>query len=263
MIFKIFEIIGINKMRRRNSPNNHNGHNNLNNPNKKGFTIAEMIMVVLIISALTIISGRTYFTERDRFEFNNAFIEMTGMIKEARNLATTSQSVYISAIKKNVVPADGYGIYINLEPDQDKPHFTLFANLGPGADYEDYLNEDSEENARIFDNNDKIIKTFTIPSQVQFHSFYFDDLWKWDEEDLPNPAAPNATEAVIIFKPPLAETLIGNNDTVNPEELDKLGLKFFNPAADDNSPKKCIFIRFNRIKTFPAIEYDNIECNPE
>lgn len=229
-----------------------------------GFTIAEMIMVVLIISALTIISGRTYFTERDRFEFNNAFIEITGMIKEARNLATTSQSVYISEINKNVVPADGYGIYIKLEPDPNTPSFfKLFANLGSGADYEDYLNEDSEENAKIFDNNDKVIKTFTIPSQVQFHSFYFDGAWKWNPGEGEDPPAPTATEAVIIFKPPLAETFIGNNDSTNAIEMDELGLKFFNPAADDDSPKKCIFIRFNRIKTFPAIEYDNIECNPE
>ena len=262
MIFKIFAIIGIDRIWRKLSPNNLNGHNNLNNPNPKGFTVAEMIMVVLIMSALVVISGRTYFTERDRFEFNNAFIEMTGMFKEARNLATTSQSVYISAIDKNVVPADGYGIYIKLEPDLNTASsFTLFANLGPGADYAGYLNEDSEQNAKIFDVDDKVIRTFTIPKQVQFHSFYFDDDWKWVVPTPPDPPAPTATEAVIIFKPPLAETFIGNNDTVNPEELDELGLKFFNPAADDNSPKKCQFIRINRIKTFSAIEYNNTECN--
>ncbi len=230
-----------------------------------GFTVAEMIIVVLIMSVLMAIGGRTYFDERDRFEFNNAFIEMTGMFAEARNLATTSEPFYISEAIGNLVPADGYGVYINLEPEEGEPHFTLFANLGSGnlGTYESYLNEDTEESAKVFDDDDEIIRTFTVPKQVQFHSFYFNSVWKWDPEEPPEPAGPNATEAVIIFKPPLAETFIGNNDTVSPEELIELGLKFFNPAADDNSPKKCQFIRINRIKTFSAIEHDNAECNQE
>ncbi|MBU1017999.1 hypothetical protein KKA33_03145 [Patescibacteria group bacterium] len=219
-----------------------------------------MFIVTIIAGILMGIGGRIYFQERDRFEFNEAFIQMTGILTDARNFASTSRGVRIEALNQDLIPADGYGVYIKLEPDPNtNSTFTLFANLGSGPDYENYQNDDNENSAKRFDGNDKIIKTFEIPGNLlHFHSFYFEDEWKWDTEE---PEGPTATEAVVIYTPPLADTFIGDNILGSGTSMEELGLKFFNPAAPEDSAKKCQFIRINRIKTFPALEYSADECN--
>ncbi len=226
-----------------------------------GFTIAEIFIVTLIAAILMSIGGRVYFQERDRFEFNEAFIQMTGMLTDARNFASTSHSVYVDGLGEKLIPADGYGVYIKLEPDPNiNSTFTLFANLGEGSSYEEYQNDESEKNAKKrFDDDDKILRTFEIPGNlVNFESFYFDGTWQWDTDE---PEGPTATEAVVIYTPPLADTFIGDNSLGMTDSMEELGMKFFNPAAPEDSPKKCQFIRINRVKTFPALEYGTDECN--
>ncbi|MBN2096155.1 hypothetical protein JW752_02015 [Candidatus Peregrinibacteria bacterium] len=224
-----------------------------------GFTIAEMFIVTIIAGILMTIGGRIYFEERDRFDFNEAFIQMTGMLTDARNFANTSQGIYVDTLGQNLIPADGYGVYIKLEPDPDTMStFTLFANLGAGPDHEGYQNDDNDSDAKRFDGNDRVIRTFEIPGNLlHFHSFYFDGEWKWDTDE---PEEPTATEAVVIYTPPLADTFIGDNSGAM-DSMEELGMKFFNPAAPEDSAKKCQFIRINRIKTFPALEYSADECN--
>ena len=220
---------------------------------RKGFTIAELIIVTTIMAVLMSIGGRIYFDERDRFEFNNAFVEMMGVIKTARNYATTSQSYHIDGM--NVIPIDGYGVNINFEPEEDEPNFKLFANLGPGPLYEDYQNDDFP-NRFYNDNNDKVMETYTLPKQVIFRSFYFDEEEQWDEEE----EEPTATEAIIIFKPPMGDAFLGDK---NENPMEELLIKFINPDAEEESPKKCVFLRINRIKTFPEIMYSGYDNDGE
>ncbi len=220
---------------------------------RKGFTISELIIVITVMAFLTVIGGRVYYTERNRFEFNNAFIEMLGIIKTARNYATTSQAYYVDDNIKNVIPIDGYGVRIKLNAATDELDFTLFANLGSGNYYEDYQNDDYPDR---FDNNDQTIKTYHLPKQVIFRSFYFNGNEQWNGEE----EIPSATEAVIIFKPPMAEAFLGNNAGGSLEEL---RIKFINPDAPEVSPKKCLFIRINRIKTFPELRYSGYDVNGE
>lgn len=214
--------------------------------NRKGFTIAEMFLVVAIMAVIFAISARTYYRERDRVEFNNSFIKMLEIFKTTRNYATTSHSVYVSNL--NVIPADGYGVYINLEPvGSEDAHFTLFANLGSGPSHEEYQNDESPN---AFDLNDKVIETYRLPKQVRFQYFIFDEDIKWGGE----PEGPTATEAVIIFKPPLADAFVGDNAF---QELNEVGMRFLNPEAPEDSPKKCQYININRVKTFPELEYSD------
>lgn len=223
--------------------------------NRKGFTIAEMLIVTIILGVLFSIGTRTYFRERDRFEFNNAFTKILSIIKTARNFASTSRPVYIEAEDRNIIPADGYGVYIKIDPTGNNSFFTLFANT-------DGLNIKDDKPNR-FDQNDKEIESYRLPKKVDFRSFDFDDLN--DVPDLglveqwtatPSPGIPSQTEAVIIFRPPLAQTFIGNN-LLNPNdiEIDELRMNFINPAAPDVSPKKCQFISIKRAKTFPELRY--------
>jgi len=246
----------------------------------KGFTISEMVIVTIIIAILTSAGIKTYFSERDRYEFNNALVKTIGIFKTARNLAITSSPVYISQSIGNVIPADGYGVHINLDPDpaseDDLPVMTLFANLGSGAEKADYQNDDDPNTFNVGFSNDKVIETYEIPRQVIFEFFQFDkgdgngliDKWSFIPAT-PTIFEPDKTEAVVIFKPPLAYTLIrgpaGTNhandktflDDSDFDALETLGLKFFNPYAPETSPKRCQFIYLNRIKTFPEITHSD------
>ena len=217
---------------------------------KRGFTIAEMFLVAITMIVLFSIGTRTYYRERDRFEFNNAFTEMLEIIKTARNYAITSYSIYVPTLpsdERNIIPVDGYGVHINLQPQENKPHFTLFANKGTGTTKEDFQYDDDPN---TFDTNDEVIKTYRLPKQVRFQYFIFGEDIKWGGD----PKGPTATEAVIIFKPPLADTFIGNNDEIG---LNELRMRFFNPEAPEESPKRCQYIRINRVKTFAQLEYSD------
>lgn len=229
---------------------------------KKGFTLAEMLIVTIIIGILMTIGTRTYYTERNRVEFNNALIRVMGMIKTARNQAAASTSFYIDApFNKSYIPVDGYGIFIDLNPAAGEPHFILFANIDPsspsGAD-----NLPNQYDFTAQAQADQIIESYRLPKQVDFHAFFFDEtpgngilVKEWDTTTDPENPSPGGTrQAVIIFKPPLADTFLGDNGTKVVEEV---AMKFINLEAPAGASKACPTIRLNRIKTFPEIDYSN------
>lgn len=215
------------------------------NPRNAGFTIAEMLVVTIIIGILSTIGTRTYFNERDRFEFNNALTSTIGMINLARNMATSSQSVYSPTAGKQIVPREGYGVYINLQPINDEPNFTLFASLG------DEDADPTTPNKKFNSGNDYVMERYRLPKQVEFQYFLYEGIEKWDN-NLEPPAA-TKTEAVIFFRPPLADTYIGSNEVI-PQDLEKLGMRFYNINAIEGSKKACQKISITRVKAFPTIE---------
>ncbi len=199
--------------------------------------MAEMIIVLGIMTIISLIGIPTYSKERDRFEFNNALIKTLQLIKTARTYALTSFPIYVGT--NNIIPVDGYGVHFKLNTERGKSVITVFANTGSNA-----LKFD-------LDTGDKILETFVIPKQIDFRYFYFDGDKKW--KDLPaNERGPTAREGVIIFKPPLGEMTLGNNDA---QSLEELGLQFENPASDAGIPKKCQTITIDRIKRFPELIY--------
>lgn len=219
-----------------------------------GFTLAEMLIVIAITVILLGIGSRVYYQEKDKFVYNDALTKVMEIIKTARNSAITNRLVPDSN-NKNIVPINGYGIYINLEPTALEPHFTLFASLG----YDD-INEKTYN--KKFDGgtdkngNDYIIETYRLPKQMQFQYFVFDKVEQFDKTTSKSAIA---KEAVIIFRPPLAETYLGDNAT---KELEELSMRFYNNLAPTDSSKRCQYIRISRIKTFPYIEYSNCSEYP-
>lgn len=205
----------------------------------KGFTIAEMLIVTIILGVLMGIGTRTYIKERDRFQFNAGLIKTLEIIKTTRNFATTSFPVYDG--ENHFVPPYGYSIYINLNPADNEDHFVVFVDP-PGSNTNQF---DSE--------TDIIIEKYRLPDQVRFDSFFFgeEEKVKTTADDPPE-TIPTETEAIITFRPPLAEVEI--ND-INAKTINELKLKFFNRYVPQNSSKRCTFITLNAVKGFPEISY--------
>ncbi|MBI5421630.1 prepilin-type N-terminal cleavage/methylation domain-containing protein [Candidatus Peregrinibacteria bacterium] len=206
--------------------------------NQRGFTIAEMILVMGVMAILAVIGGQTYFRERDRFEFNNALIKTLQLIKTVRTYAVTSAPIFDEATQKNVIPVEGYGIHFKLDKNRGASEITLFANTG--ADNEKF------EPAR-----DKILETYVLPKQIDFRHFWFNGVEQWQNVPV-DERGPTAKEAVLIFKPPLGEMTIGDNAS---QSLMELGLQFKNPSADSTGPKKCQKIIIDQVKRFPELTY--------
>jgi len=220
-----------------------------------GFTIVEMFLVTMIIAVLTAIGGNLFLKERDRFVFNDALSKTLQLIKTARSDATSSMPVYVDTdtFKGNVIPADGYGVHIKLDKERGKSVLTVFANLGPGPTKINYQNDNEP---LVLDANDRILETWTLPKQIIFKNLIFDGVDQW-KKDPPSEKGPTAFEAIIIFKPPLADTLLVNNVG---GELDELALLFINPEGPLGSAKECQRIIINRVKEFPELIYE--KCTP-
>ena len=224
--------------------------------NIKGFTLAEVVIVMIIIGLLMTISTRMYYDEKDKFVYNNSLTKMLSLIKTARNYAITSSPIYING--KAIIPTNGYGIYINLAPASEKdPHFTVFASLGDNDGDSSTLNKRYDKGQLTSSDNKKdyIIETYRLPKEVAFKYFIFNQdgktpIVKWNKET----NQLSATEAVILFRPPLAQSYIGKN---NDKNLEEVSMRFFNGNAPSDSPKRCQYLSINRIQTFPTIKYNN------
>ncbi len=247
-----------------------------------GFTVIEMLTVTIIAAILFAIGARTYFDERDRFVYNNALVKTMELIRTARNSATTSRSVYVdidpssNTNMQNVVPPSGYGVHIDLNPADGKPHFTLFASTGKGLDGDETILN------RVYDGGvlqlpdddiaDYILEEFRLPSQIKFEYLLWDDGGsqgyeaKWDPGNPPStPPKTKADRIDIFFRPPLADVYMQgwvNNGNKKTEHLEEIGLKFFNPSAPIGSPKRCQYIMLKRVRAFPIIEYSDCNTDP-
>lgn len=222
-----------------------------------GFTIAEMLIVTIVMGILFGIASRTYFDERNRFLVNEAFNQMVGMINTARNAATSGQTIFSPDDNMNLVPPSGYGIYIDLNPADGEPHFTLFASIGDDDNQPDTFNNAFDKLIPAT-HKDIVLETYRLPAQLNFQFLSFDTGSGYQEKwYLQNQAAvQDATEAVIFFRPPLAEAFIANNAST-PLALEQLKMRFFNPLLPENSNHRCPVVEFNRLRGFPVLSYTN------
>ncbi len=152
---------------------------------KKGFTIAELVLVIAIIGILFAIASNTYSNQRQRYDFTNSQQQILSLISTARNYATTSRAAYFGG--KMMIPPEGYGVYIEKNAAAGASKVILFANTG------------TDNNK--YDATDVIEETYKIPVVTVFDSL------------LQPESSTNLSRAVIIFRPPLADVFIGDNDT--------------------------------------------------
>lgn len=212
--------------------------------NIKGVTLAEMIIVMAIVGIIFAIGSNTYRGQREVVEFNNSLTEVIGMMKTARNYAITSRQVNDDsqpAGQELYIPEEGYGIYFEQSSTPGISKVILFANTSttsPDAKVNQY-DDDST-------NPDDITEVeYILPDNTNFEGIYSD-----------KGITSEGDRAVIIFKPPLADTYIATNDapagsTFSYSEIDTLYLKFSRAGAPDDADK---YIKINKTAGFPELE---------
>lgn len=197
----------------------------------KGFTLAELVIVIGILGLLFGITANIYGNQRQRFQFDDSVQQIISLINTARNYATTSRATYDPSKpvdQRSYIPPDGYGVFIKKATGE----FILFANTLGGQQYKD---------------GDVIEEKFTLPSVTKFEAII---------NGLVQTTSPDNTvpQAVMIFKPPLADTFISNNGDPNIDAnlIDTLTIKLSYIGSPDIPTAKRL-IRINKTAGFPEL----------
>lgn len=200
---------------------------------KNGFTIAEFIIVVGIIGVIFAFSSTTFRTQRDNFSYNDSLGKVLDIIKTARNYAITSKGYWDDATSKSIIPKEGYGVFI----DKDGKTLTLFANISIG-----------NNNLYQYDAGDVVLESYELPDSANFTDIVGVNANGAD-------VTMTDSQAVIIFRPPLADTFIAvNPDSIPPSITEIIDLtitlkRYDAPASTDGT-----LITINKISGFPEIE---------
>lgn len=197
----------------------------LNKLTAKGFTLVEMLVVVLIISIISTIGANTYKNQREQIIFNDSVAHVLQMMKTARNYAVTSRPYWDGT--DNVVPPGGYGVYFERNADVEvASRVILFANSTNDNKYD--LDIDEE--------------VFSIPLSVELYAV----------DDDQNSPPLNLNKFVVIFKPSMAEAIeVGLFEGNNAIPTAYNDLYFMFRKLENTTPGTTIHI--NRISGFPEV----------
>ncbi len=101
--------------------------------NKSGFTLVEVILVVVIVALLGTIAVNMYFNSTKSFSFFLNYKSIRSNMRQARSFAMSNVAALENESGKIKVP-DRYGVYIN-ESD-DSYWIVLFADNGKGTPFD-------------------------------------------------------------------------------------------------------------------------------
>ena len=196
-----------------------------------------MLVVIVIIILVLSFGFNTYQSQRKYVRYNEGISKILTLIKTAKNYAVISRSVLDESKnpgEESYVPKEGYGIYIEKGEGQNASKVILFANT----------QIENEEEKNQYDAGDILEEEYILDPQVNLVGL-------WKDLELPEHTALSDTEknkAVIIFRPPLADTLIAvNNHPLKDElkKLDDLYLEFRQRDTPEGIPS--LYIHINQI----------------
>ncbi|MBU1090025.1 prepilin-type N-terminal cleavage/methylation domain-containing protein [Patescibacteria group bacterium] len=226
---------------------------------KAGFTMVELIVVIVILAAITTAAVPGFIASLRRAKFEKTVEEIVVLLEKARTQALASE---LDSAQK--IPSGGYGVFFDftsLVPptDQKAVLFVDDWNADPDEDGDgsdaaavniNYADEDIANrilpDGKYTEGGDSELAVVTIndPKYIRIESLSgtkLADSSAWDH------ALDN--EIVVIFEPPFAETKITGCNSGNPDvDLQKFEVEIELITEDISRT-----IRFNRITTTPQV----------
>jgi len=199
------------------------------------------MVVIVIISIVASLGANTYTNQRKQVIYNDSIAKVLSMIKQARNFAVTSRSYYDELNGLNIIPEEGYGVYIERSDNPGESRIILFANIQVAS---------FEEKNQYDDGDDLIEEEYFLPLDSELVGLSIDKVLP-----ITTGGGTSDDQAVIIFRPPLADATVAVNDDPQAGALAVLNdiyLEFRRvgtPLAVSS-----IYIHMNRIAGFPEIE---------
>jgi len=97
-------------------------------PRRAGFTVMELLVVIIIIAIVASIGANNFKSQRSMVRYNDSILKVMELIKTARNYAVSSRPYYDPILKESFVPPEGYGVYVERSETPGMSRVVLFAN---------------------------------------------------------------------------------------------------------------------------------------
>lgn len=216
---------------------------------QRGFTIIELLVVIMIISIVASLGANTFQNQRKQVRYNEAIVHVLRMIQTARNHAMTSYPVFDSSKpvgQESYSPEEGYGVYVSRGDVAGETRFILFANNASTTG----VSKNQFDSGKAI--NDVIEEVYVLPSEV-----ILNDLLTGLSPVTPLSSHTNVdeNEAVILFRPLSGDAYLAANDYPLNEGLltepADLYLEFRKNDVDPSIPST--YIHINRVASFPEI----------
>lgn len=218
---------------------------------KKGFTLVELVVVVVILLVITVSAVPGFMSSLRRGRFEQSIVEIVSLLDQARTQALASR---IDANHK--IPSGGYGVFFDMtsDPTTTEQKVVLFIDdwntAASAAVNVDYAN--LAVGSRVLPDgiytpgSDTALSTFIInsPSYIRLESLsgYLLDGSAWS-------STPGNT-ITVIFKPPYAETIITGD---NPNPPHSVSLQNFSAVFKLVTENATRTIKLNRVTTAPQV----------
>jgi prepilin-type N-terminal cleavage/methylation domain-containing protein len=211
----------------------------------KGYTLIEILIVIIIIGIVASIATNTYQRQREVVRYNDSISAVINMIKTARNWAITSRPTYDGSESK--VPKEGYGVYIERSTVPGMTRFVLFANT-----------EVTDSGIDQYDAGKDIVEEeYILPKETLLEPLLAVYKPSGPTKETISYVAGygNENEAVILFRPPQAEvTLAPNFNPLNVSNMvyvDDIYLEFRRRGVHSDVPST--YVHINRVAGFPEL----------
>ena len=218
---------------------------------KKGFTLIEMILIIMIIGVMVITAVPSFIRSARRSGFEKVVASVITLIEQARTQALASEMDI-----DHKIPPGGYGVYFDLSSgdpltDQKAVLFVDDWNDSFNGGTRVKMDYGSVADQVIYDGiftagdgKDTVIEEVAIndPQYIRLNSLLGVDL---DGDDWTKDFGSDDT-LTLLFKPPYAEATAVFNDGVN-------DLKSFEAEFELTTENSLRTIRFNRVTTTPEV----------
>lgn len=157
---------------------------------KSGFTLIELTVVITLIGIMAILTVPSYYGATKNAKYEESITEIISLIKDMRTNAIIGKFTGTGAGYYST-PVGGYGVFVDIS-NQNLTFFT-----------------DTDANGTYSIGSDDVLEIYTLPNETILKSASGTKSTDYTVIDTSN----NIDPAIILFKPPQAETILNENNT--------------------------------------------------